>query len=389
MKYDCDSKIITFLIKVFSLITIFLILVACEKSHTSFSDLLDDLNETPAEQRQQILDRFIIRQNNFPVVEDTAAYFILREKRNTDVYLSGDMNGWAKDSIALHRIEGADLYMVKQSYPLNARLEYKFIVNGKYILDPLNSYKDRGGFGENSVLMMPDYIFPTEILAQRAITKGTIDTITFKSWILKDTRDILYYHHPQADKDAPLIIFHDGGGYLEYACCNNILDNLINNGQIPPLNAMFVNPIDRAKEYWLNDKYLRMLFKELIPFVKRKYNLSDSIKTGMGGASLGGLITFYTLKDYSQNLDFIFSQSGAFWADDEAILDIIKQLPSINTIIYLDYGSFEGTADTHKRLIQLLKEKGAHFSYGVYNEGHNWGSWRAHLDEALKFVFTE
>ena len=109
----------------------------------------------------------------------------------------------------------------------------------------------------------------------------------------------------------------------------------------------------------------------------------------MGGASLGGLITFCALKYYSQNLDFIFSQSGSFWADDEAILNIIKQLPSINTIIYLDYGSFEGTADTHKRLIQLLKEKGAHFSYDVYNEGHNWGSWRAHLDEALKFVFTE
>ncbi len=51
-----------------------------------------------------------------------------------------------------------NINLLKLKFPNSARVEYKLIVDGKWITDPLNPNKvDNGVGGENSVFTMPDY----------------------------------------------------------------------------------------------------------------------------------------------------------------------------------------------------------------------------------------
>ncbi|MGD9900384.1 MAG: alpha/beta hydrolase-fold protein [Calditrichaceae bacterium] len=379
------KKIIKF---AFTGLLLLLILTACNSEPGTIGELLENMGKSPSEEKAMLLIKLIDKNETFPIVEDSNVFFIYKGKSDSAVSLTGDMNSWDNNGIRMSGIEGSDVYYAKQSFPENTRLEYKFIIDGKYIMDPLNEITDIGGYGENSVLMMPLYVFPKSILYRNLAVSGRIDTTDFKSVILNNTRKIYFYSHPGCGKSAPLIVFHDGGDYLKIGYTKTILDNLIDEGRIPPLNALFVDPVDRQKEYWISDNYLKMVFNELLPHVLNKYDLNPS-QTGMIGASLGGLISFYALKNYGDRLNFIYSQSGAFWVEEDAILKEISEFSEFNTKIYFDYGSFEGVGESHKKIFDALNDNGIRYSSDVYNEGHNWGNWRAHLGSVLHEVLKE
>lgn len=80
--------------------------------------------------------------------------------------LAGDMNGWNEQKDTMVRVAGTDLYFLSQEYPSDARLEYKLVVNGEMILDPLNSRTSVYGRGTNSEAPMPMFVTPREIEAE-------------------------------------------------------------------------------------------------------------------------------------------------------------------------------------------------------------------------------
>ncbi len=94
-----------------------------------------------------------------------------------------------------------------------ARVEYKLIVDGKWIIDPLNPNKiDNGVGGENSFFAMPDYkptIWDKEI-------KGfdpTLETIEIKSKVFGQTRKIQIYAPTHSATEAialPVLYLQDG-----------------------------------------------------------------------------------------------------------------------------------------------------------------------------------
>lgn len=362
-------------------------MTTCVSESGSVGEMIKSIKDAPSDEKTKLLIKLINKNDSFPIVENLDVYFIYHGKSDSMVSLTGDMNNWDENGIRMSKINGTDVYYTKQSFPEDARLEYKFIIDGKYIMDPLNEVTDIGGYGENSVLMMPLYVFPGSILYRHLAVSGKVDTTNFSSTILKNTRKIYFYTHPECGEKAPLIIFHDGGDYLRIGYTKTILDNLIDEGRIPPLTALFVDPVNRRDEYWINDQYLKMIFKELLPHVIKKYDINPS-KKGMVGASLGGLISFYALKDYKHDLDFIYSQSGAFWVEEDAIMKEVTEFSGINTKIYFDFGSFEEIGESHKNIFDALDKHGVNYSFKIYNEGHNWGNWRSHLglmlDEILK-----
>ena len=84
-----------------------------------------------------------------------------------------------------------------------------------------------------------------------------------------------------------------------------VADNLIHKGEMPVCIGLFVNPgtypgqpvpeylPDRPRqiEYdTLSDRYVRLLIEEIIPEVRKDYNLTDdpNLRT-IGGASSGGI----------------------------------------------------------------------------------------------------
>ncbi|WP_456443378.1 alpha/beta hydrolase-fold protein [Caldithrix abyssi] len=358
-----------------------LLLVQCSSNEERFSSLLKEMEGLTSQEKTQRLKQFT-QQNIFPFIEDSTVYFLFEDSSRQAVYLAGDMSAWRADSIPLINIEQTNFWYTALRFPRRARLEYKFVCGGNWFLDPLNPLKDSGGMGENSVLAMPAYEFPQEILFKREFRKSDLDTVVFKSRLLQNRRRIYFYKHQKAGDNSPLILFNDGGDYLTFGKARIILDNLIGSGQLKPLLAIFIEPRNRKREYRFNDAYLKMVFQELLPFIQKRYGLKNN-RLAMGGVSLGGLISLYALKNYSRNLDFVFSQSGALWLDDERILKELTDLSQPKTFLFLSYGLFENMEASHKHLKKVIEQKQINFEIKTYYEGHNWGNWRAHLKDAL------
>ncbi len=363
--------------------------MACSAGQDEFVRMLSDLKDSQKTQRESKIEKYIRAQREIPVKKDSVVYFVFKNNSEKTVYLSGDMTSWKPDSLPMKHIVGTMYWYIRQVYPTDSRLEYKFVLDKKYLLDPLNPLRDRGGYGYNSVLTMPDYHFPQEILLRKKSGVTPLDSIQFESKFLHNQREILFYHHPSAGPNAPLILFNDGQDYLQLAGANIILDNLIGQNQIPALKAVFINPVKRMHEYGLDDAYLKMVFKELLPFLKKEKHISGREPLFMGGASLGGLTALYSLKDYQRSLSGIFAQSASIWVEQEKVLDVLKATSFKKGLrIYSDYGTFENQQVVQTRLQKILQKKNVLFEIKPFHEGHNWGNWRAHLSGALTFLLT-
>ncbi len=362
-------------------------LLSCSKADP-FTELLARVEGAPAGQKESVVKAFLQRQKQIPLINDTTVIFILHNSAQKQPFLTGDMANWRKDSLPMQRIKGTDYWYRTVHFPADARIEYKFVAGGKFLPDSLNELTSEGGFGANSVLLMPDYTFPQEILFKREHAVSALDTLTFVSKKRHNRRAVFVYRHPKATAHSPLLLFHDGADYLKFAKAQIILDNLIADSAIPAVNAVFVNPRNRTKEYWLNEAFLDMTFNELLPFIRQKYGWRKAAPLYMGGASLGGEISLLALKNYQRRLAGVFSQSGALWIEKNTILKIIAALPGIQPKLYFDYGTFENQRSTHARLQKILTEKKAHYKINRWHDGHNWGNWRGHLKHALKYLLT-
>ncbi|KAA3613545.1 MAG: hypothetical protein D8M58_16820 [Calditrichaeota bacterium] len=365
-----------------------LMLVGCNNSDDTFMGLLYQLADVQEEKREEMFQTWLNKKEKAPIIENNKVFFIYQNVKDVSVFVSGEMNSWKPDADQMMRIIGTSYYYFEQSYPADARVEYKFVVEGEYILDPLNEQTSAGGYGSNSLILMPEYKFPAEILVNRFQNYTRIDTFVFNSNILPGERNVFIYSHPLADNNSPIIIFNDGADYLNFGLTNTVLDNLIEKDKIPACHAFFVNPGNRMKEYWLNDDYHKLLFDELIPKLKQDYKFTSDNKIFVGGVSLGGLTAYHSLKKYSSQIDGVFGQSPSFWLDSLQIIDELRDVDLDDTKLFFDYGLFE--EDSYdSTVIEFFKQKSKSFQFEKYNEGHAWGNWMGHLDSALIYLLTE
>jgi enterochelin esterase family protein len=97
-------------------------------------------------------------------------------------------------------------------------------------------------------------------------------------------------------KEYMYIIVHDGNSFLKYMDMKLMLDSLIENKFIPPIIVLFVDPgmvenqTKRYEEYPCNPEFATYIAKELIPWVRKQYNISKNPKNAIViGSSYGGL----------------------------------------------------------------------------------------------------
>jgi glucoamylase len=310
-----------------------------------------------------------------------------------NVELVGDFTGWKTQNLVFWKfqpyapIEGDNLDF--SSYrPINwfaptARVEYKLIVDGKWITDPLNPNKvDNGVGGENSFFTMPDYK-PT------VWDKGEIpnlETIEISSKIYNERRKVQVYV-PFIKSDSPLLpvlYVQDGGNYLNQAKAVQIQQNLVKANKLSPFIMVFLNPKDRMKEYWANDDYAKFLAEEVVPVIDSKYN---TIKSRDGravmGASLGGITAVHVGLKYPQVFGRIGGQSSSFWIDNQRVIKELEKLDGKTKFkFYFDDGTLEGPEDSRK-VAEILKGKGFDVTYIEAEAGHNWTAWRDRLADAF------
>jgi enterochelin esterase family protein len=272
----------------------------------------------------------------------------------------------------------------------DARIDYKIIINdSESILDPLNPHKIWGAFGPNSELRMPRYLPPPEIMYYTDIDHGTLLDTIFFSTTLKNSRTIKLYLPPnyhQSDENYALIVFHDGLDYLTFAHAQNILDYLIWQQRIFPVIALFIPAVNRGEEYAGNLKttYSRFIVDELLGWVDHRFRTKKNPQSRITiGCSDGGNISLWLGLKFPEIFRNVAAQSSNV---EESISAGFKEISNTRTKFYLDMGIYDVPIlpPLVDHLAQTLQKKNFKYRYRYYPEGHSWGSWRAHIDDALE-----
>ncbi len=367
-----------------------------------FTDFLARVASTasPAA-KQTLVDEYIrnVLSSGHTVIEDSVVHF-LYSGNATRVSVASDLNGWNPSGDSMSRIEGTNLFHLAGTIDVAARFEYKLIVDSAWILDPLNKQQAIGGYGANSEIWMPQYKPPQEILYRKDIPHGRIDTLQFRSRFLGRTHYGFVYLPPGYRKSRtryPSIYVTDGGEYLSLALMNNVLDNLIADGRIQPVIAIFIDPRTdirnsatsmRMLDYAMSDSFVNFLIKEVRARILKTYRVKPSpAETAIMGASLGALISTYTAYQHPEVFGLSAAQSPAYWWKDSAILSLIETGPKKNIRFYLDTGTIRDAQEHARAMKAILQSKGYDLKYGEYPEGHNWVNWRARLDDILEYFW--
>ncbi len=341
------------------------------------------------------------KNRQVPFISGDSVLF-LYEGNVTSVSWAGDFNRWnpATDGYSGVQFGNTGIWYITHSYPSDARLDYKLVVNGSWILDPANPLVQYSGFGPNSELRMPLWEFPMETILINGVTRGTLGEnviITSKPENLGYNVQFRVYLPTGYDHltHVPVMYVTDGQEYADdrMGAMLIVLDNLIFSGNISPVIVVFIDPRDpsnlqnnrRALQYTGNIKFSRFLAEELIPFIDSTYKTDTSAAhTAILGTSYGGWNSAFTGFHFSGQFGLIGIHSPAF---DQDIINAYDQSLKLPLKIYMSTGVINDTQDMARQMKLVLESKGYLLQYTEVNQGHSWGNWRGLIDEPLLFFF--
>lgn len=366
----------------------------------AFDQVVLQLEDAYSLVAKEKLVRHFAGQHSSPIIESTRVVFFYISKDALTVALEGDWTGW-KPSAIMTYLPDTPLWYRVEHFPANARLEYRVVVNGHPRLDPRNPRISLSGFGSHSEFAMPDYYAPQEIVDNTVIARGTVEQHWMNSRVLDDRR-LFWICFPSGydpRKQYPVAYFNDGDDYLNYGNLPQIMDYLIGHRQVKPFIAVMTRPNNREKEYGLNDQYVRFISEELVPWVDACYptNVKRSARA-LFGVSQGALCALYIAHRCPQLFGLVAGQSCNLGFRNGVLIQDYATTKNLNIRFHFTVGQYEtaqigknnGSANhlgAHQRFVDILRQLGYMVSYTEYPEGHQWGFWRSHIGDALRFFW--
>ncbi|HXM97887.1 MAG TPA: alpha/beta hydrolase-fold protein [Candidatus Dormibacteraeota bacterium] len=243
----------------------------------------------------------------------------------------------------------------------------------------------------------------------------------FRSRYLRNRRDLIVYlppgYHEQPDKNFPVLYLHDGQNLFDGETSfipgmdwhvGQTADDLIYAGSVAPLIIVGIYNVGehRIREYTPTripklgggraDRYARFLLEEVKSFLEENYRVSKGPRnTGIGGSSLGGLVSLYLGLRMPGIFGKIAALSPSVWWNERVILRfaqsaLIQPLPRI----WLDIGANEGPriVDDVEKFRDILVEKGWRLEESLHYERvpgavHNEAAWARRVGPFLQFLF--
>jgi enterochelin esterase family protein len=329
----------------------------------------------------------------FPFVAGDSVAFLYRGDANS-VTFPGDFNGWQPTPPRAERLGDTDVWVQEEVFPLDARLDYKVVRDGSiWTLDPENPRVQRSGYGDNSELRMPGYVPSPYVDRRDGVPRGDLSAGSLASARLGYTVDYQVYtpFGYVGLSELPVIYVTDGHEYADPLMGSMVvvLDNLIADGLLRPVIAVFIDPRVggqniRHEQYILNEDFVRCVADELVPAVDGAYRTSnDRRDRGILGTSLGGLNSAWFALRATDTFYRIAIQSPAYQAGDGAIIGLWDAAPRLDVDIFMSWGTFNDFGEHTEQFQDILDAKGYDYAHMVVNEGHSWGNWRALLDDVL------
>lgn len=144
------------------------------------------------------------------------------------------------------------------------------------------------------------------------------------------------------------------------------------------------------------DLYMQFVMKTLKPYVDKKYRVyTDGSHTGIGGSSMGGLISLYAGMTYPSIFGKMMVFSPSLWITDEIFQLAEKWAPKSETSIYLYAGKKE--SEEHfpnvKKLYSILDDHVKandpfRLKLSMNTQGtHSEAFWRREFPRALEWLY--
>jgi enterochelin esterase-like enzyme len=326
-----------------------------------------------------------------PIINNDEVTFIYRGDAQ-EVELVGEMTYWDRCHYILKPLADTNIRFVTLKFPADARLEYKFLIDGLWELDPLNPNKNDNDIGgENNFFLMPSYQPNFYAIERNGVDHGRIVPLDLPADAAGRKREARVYLPPGYDTSSdryPTIYFADGIDYINRAKANLIVDNLIAEGRMRPVVMVFLAPLDRMKEYWMNKAYVDWLVETLVPMIDAKYRTIPSPSDrAHAGASLGGLTSIYAAFMYPETFGLVLGQSPSLQVNRKLLINDMRIAKHLPFKLYIEFGNYEDLSNNGRALKETLRDKGYKFSYKEVNFGHNWAQWSDELAGGLVYLF--
>ena len=247
--------------------------------------------------------------------------------------------------------------------------------------------------------------------------QGTLQSLgPVRSPQLDNIRDILVYLPPgyeNSTRQYPVIYMQDGQNLFDPRTSFagdwgllGALDGVARRGGVPIVVAVPNMGVERIPEYspFVDSKagggkgeaYLDFLLDTLKPMIDRTFRtVTGPDGTGIGGSSMGGLISLYGFFRRPGAFGFCSSQSPSLWFADGAIFPVVEAARFTPGRIYLDIGTDEGSASlvNARRMRELLLARGYREDIDLrwvedVGGGHHEAAWGQRFKAALPFLLT-
>lgn len=317
----------------------------------------------------------------------------------------------------MEKLLETNLWYITYKVRSDVRFKYSFSVNDslnthcekrwdnlKY--DELNKnrliFKDEDGkedYIDSYVVMpkAPEHYWDKE---RSGISKGKINEHQFHSENLQKDRRIRIYApsgYDESSKPYGFLILTDGDAYIDNLSATTVIDNLIADKKIPPIVTIFIDSTEtRTEELECNDTFGEIIVKELLPWVRDNYNISDKADEAViGGLSSGGLAASYIGLKHSEVFGNVLSESGSYWYKPENyegyepdcwLHTQFKAIDKLPLKFYLNVGVLEhkeGMIGTNIILRDTLIEKGYTVDFEYFKSGHDYLYWGETLANGL------
>jgi predicted alpha/beta superfamily hydrolase len=270
--------------------------------------------------------------------------------------------------------------------------------NQKEIIDFVPRWKSKGNFYN------PSFLPEITIIDEHFEIPQLIKTRRIAA--------LLPYNYHKTDKRYPVIYLQDGQNlfddYAPYGTWG--LDKRLALMQEKGMGDVIIVAIDHAREeraieFTPSEKtklgigegkqYVNFMVKNLKPYVDKHFRtLTDKHNTGIGGSSLGGLISIYAALLYPEVYSRLMIFSPSFWVVPNLPEQFVRKNRDFQGKIYLYGGGKEGSnmVEHITRFYHLIKANRNNDTVDVYlsvnpNGEHREPEWGQEFPKSLEWLF--
>ena len=253
------------------------------------------------------------------------------------------------------------------------------------------------------------------------IRRGRLEHVPFASPLLRASRKVTVYlpagYDERDDRRYPVLYMHDGQNLFEahrafipgqHWRLAEAADEAIGHRRAAPMIIVGIDNggASRIDEYTpthdekrkvggRSQEHARVLIDELKPVIDGRFRtLTDRANTGIGGSSLGGLVSLWLALKHPEVYGAAAVMSPSVWWNGRAVLDDVDAFEGPRPRIWLDIGGREGleALNDARVLRDRLRAKGwsddVDLRYYEDRRGdHSERAWATRAGRMLEFLF--